>query len=102
MCFGDEDMPGRLDIDQIHSRAIAQEIGERLPALMGKEAELPLSLRRQIERLRELDGQSPPIVPTEEENLSNNSGHHDGGRRDQPQPASSWWRKGWFRSARMR
>ncbi len=96
-------MPGRLDIDQIHSRAIAQEIGERLPALMGKEAELPPSLRRQIERLRELDGQSPPIVPTEEEeNLSNNSGHHDGGRKDQPRPTFSWWRKSWFRSARMR
>ncbi len=93
-------MPNRVDIDQIHGRAIAQEIGERLPGLLGEEAELPPSLRRQMKRLREMDGQSLPLVP--EEHFDNKSGQDDGRRKDPPQAPSSWWRRRWFRSARMR
>jgi hypothetical protein len=56
-------MRNRIDIDPKHSRAIAQEIGERLRALLKEEPEVPGSLRTQIDRLRELEEQSPSIVP---------------------------------------
>jgi hypothetical protein len=56
----------RIDIDPKHSRAIVQEIGERLRAFPKEEPELPGSLRTRIERLRELDEQSPSIIPAAE------------------------------------
>jgi hypothetical protein len=56
-------MRNRIDIDPKHSRAIAQEIGERLRAFLKEEPEVPGSLRTQIDRLRELEEQSPSIVP---------------------------------------
>jgi hypothetical protein len=57
-------MPNRIDIDHTHLRAISQEIGERLPAYLAEEPELPASLRKQVNRLREFDGQSPSIIPS--------------------------------------
>ena len=63
-------MHNRIDIDHRHSFAISREIGERLQVSLRVEPELPPSIRNQIERLRELEGQSPSIVPTME---------HDGG-----------------------
>ena len=48
-------MRNRIDIDHRHSRAIVQEIGERLRASLKEERELPASLRMQIGRLRELE-----------------------------------------------
>ncbi len=59
-------MRSRIDIDHRHSRAIVQEIGERLRASLKEERELPASLRMQIGRLRELEEQSPSIVPAAE------------------------------------
>ena len=59
-------MRNRIDIDPKHSRAIVQEIGERLRAFLKEEPELPGSLRTQIDRLRELEEQSPSIIPTAE------------------------------------
>lgn len=59
-------MRNRIDIDPKHSRAIVQEIGERLRAFLKKEPELPGSLRAQIDRLRELEEQSPSIIPSAE------------------------------------
>ncbi len=56
-------MRNRIDVDPQHSRAIVQEIGERLRAFLKKEPELPGSLRAQINRLRELEEQSPSIIP---------------------------------------
>jgi len=56
-------MRNRVDIDHAHSRAIVQEIGERLRAFLKEEPELSGSLRTQIDRLRELEEQSPSIVP---------------------------------------
>ena len=50
-------MRNRSDIDPNHSLAISQEIGERLRAFL--KAELPASLGVQIDRLRELEEQSP-------------------------------------------
>ena len=40
-------MRNRIDIDPKHSRAIVQEIGERLRAFLKEEPELPGSLRAQ-------------------------------------------------------
>ena len=59
-------MRNRLDIDPKHSRAIVQEIGERLRALLKEEPELPGSLGTQLDRLREFEKQSPSIIPAAE------------------------------------
>jgi hypothetical protein len=59
-------MRNRIDIDSQHSRAIAQEIGERLRAFLQEEPEPPECLRTQIDRLRELEEQSPSIIPAAE------------------------------------
>lgn len=59
-------MRNRIEIDPKHSRAIVQEIGERLRAFLQEEPELPGSLRTQIDRLRELEEQSPSIIPAAE------------------------------------
>ena len=56
-------MRNRIDIDSKHSRAIVQEIGERLRAFLQEEPEPPERLRAQINRLRELEERSSPIVP---------------------------------------
>jgi hypothetical protein len=59
-------MRNRIDIDPKHSRAIVQEIGERQRAFLKEEPELPGSLGAQIDRLRELEEQSPSIIPSAE------------------------------------
>ncbi len=59
-------MRNRIDIDHAHSRAIAQEIGERLRTSLRVDPELPANLRMQMARLRELKEQSPSIIPTAE------------------------------------
>ena len=48
-------MRNRIDIDYSHSRAIFQEIGERLRASLKEDRELPVSLKMQIDRLRQLE-----------------------------------------------
>jgi hypothetical protein len=58
-------MRNRIEIDPKHSRAIVEEIGERLRAFLNEEPELPESLRTQIDRLRELE-ESPSIIPAAE------------------------------------
>jgi hypothetical protein len=54
-----------LRLDHTHCRAICDEIGERLREIMGQEsANIPLSLRRFIGQLDELEYvPSPGIVP---------------------------------------
>jgi hypothetical protein len=59
-------MRNRIDIDHRHSRAIVQEIGERLRVVLTEEPELPESLGAQIDRLRQLEEQSPSIIPNGE------------------------------------
>lgn len=56
-------MRSRIDIDEAHNRAIIREIGEGLQALLRNGEELPESLRRQINRLRELEGEPPIVFP---------------------------------------
>jgi hypothetical protein len=59
-------MHGAPNIDDRHSRAIAQEIGQRLQAYLRMDTELPPIIKTQLVRLRDLDGQSPSIVPEAE------------------------------------
>jgi hypothetical protein len=59
-------MYNRIEIDHAHSLAISREIGERLQASLRVDPELPPRIRNQIKQLRELEGQSPSIVPTME------------------------------------
>jgi hypothetical protein len=56
----------RNHIDYVHSRAIVREIGERLRASLKPVTELPPRLKMQIDRLRELEEQSPSIIPAAE------------------------------------
>ena len=55
-------MRNPIEIDYSHSRAIIQEIGERLRTLLKEDRELPAILRSQIDRLRQLEGESQPNV----------------------------------------
>jgi hypothetical protein len=55
-------MRNPIEIDYSHSREIIQEIGERLRTSLKEDRELPASLRLQIDRLRQIEGQSRPNV----------------------------------------
>ena len=57
-------MRNPIDIDHANSRAIWQEVGERLRQYLRAEPELPTSIRRQVDRLGE--GQPLSIVPDAE------------------------------------
>jgi hypothetical protein len=59
-------MPNPIDIDHKHSRAIVQEIGEKLRASLRPEAELPANIRKQVDRLRDLEEYSASITPNAE------------------------------------
>jgi hypothetical protein len=85
-------MRNLIDIDHTHSRAISEEIGERLQAYLSEEPELPASLRKQVERLRELEGPPPSIVPTVERRFGNVP-HRDARREDRWRFIWSWRRK---------
>ena len=53
-----------LRIDPIHSGAISTEVAERLSMILAEEnSGAPNSLQSQIDRLRELEDESPSIVP---------------------------------------
>jgi len=70
LLFGENQMIGVLDmqnhtvrIDRIHSRAICDEVADRLRIVLAKNvSDVPGSLKSQIARLRRLD-QSPSMVP---------------------------------------
>ena len=64
-------MRNPVDIDRRHSRAICDEIGERLQWHLKIESELPASMRKQVHQLQELEGQSPSIGPDIEPGFSN-------------------------------
>ena len=55
-------MRNPVQIDHSHSSAIIQEIGERLQAPLKQQRELPVSLRLQIDRLRQSEVESHPNV----------------------------------------
>ena len=64
-------MRSRVDIDEKTSRAIIREIGERLQTIVGVDSKVPARLGKQLNRLRELDGESASIVPAVEHGFEN-------------------------------
>jgi hypothetical protein len=85
-------MRNPIDIDHNHSRAICREIGERLQQSLRAEAELPASMRKQVHRLQELEGQSPSIVPDMEHGFGNEP-RRGMNRRDASRFTWPWRRK---------
>jgi hypothetical protein len=85
-------MQNRVDIDEKTSRAIIREIGERLRAVVGQDPDVPASLRKQINRLRELISQPPQIVPTVEHGFEYKP-HEHVSLGDQSRFAWFWRRK---------
>jgi hypothetical protein len=57
-------MRDRTDIDRTHSLAISQEIGERLQAFLGGQPAPAPGLSKKIERICELEQQSPAMLPS--------------------------------------
>jgi len=55
-------MRNPIMIDYSHSRAIVQGIGERLRTVLKEDREVPASIRLQIDRLRQSEGESQPNV----------------------------------------
>jgi hypothetical protein len=51
-------MRNLVNIDSRHSRAIVKKIGERLRASFKEDRELPVSFRKQIERLRQSESEA--------------------------------------------
>lgn len=51
-------MRNSVDIDPVHSRAIAKKIGERLRASFKEDRELPATFQKQIERLRQSESEA--------------------------------------------
>lgn len=51
-------------IDRIHSGAICAEIGDRLRVSLKDQSPLPTFLSRRLDQLRDLEEQSPSIVPS--------------------------------------
>jgi hypothetical protein len=56
-------MHQHIEIDHKHSRAIVQEIGERFRTSLKPEPEVPARLRKQIDRLREMEERSLRDAP---------------------------------------
>jgi hypothetical protein len=46
-----------------HCRAICEEIGDRLRQDLTAVSPLPTRLRKLVDRIAELEGNSPPIIP---------------------------------------
>jgi hypothetical protein len=59
-------MRNQINIDEAFSRAIIREIGECLRTCPS-EAELPASLKDQLDRINQIDQQSSPTVVPEQE-----------------------------------
>ena len=64
-------MRNPINVDHTHSRAICREIGERLQQYLRAEPELPVSIRKHVDRFQELEGKSPSIVPDVEHRFGN-------------------------------
>ena len=86
-------MQNQVDIDHKHSRAICQEIGERLQAYLRVELELPASLKKQLDQLHQLESQSPSIVPDVEHSFENEPSRGDARGGDQFRFTWPWRRK---------
>ena len=86
-------MHGAPNIDDKHSRAIAHEIGQRLQTYLTAETGLPPIIKMQLARLRDLDGQSPSIVPEAEPEVGSEGTMDNASGRNQSR--FGWpWRRG--------
>jgi len=85
-------MRNRTDINHTHARAICLEIGGRLRGYLGEEPELPPNLKKRVDLLRQLEGPSPSIVPTNE-NENGGEPPKDANRQDRLPFAWPWRRK---------
>jgi hypothetical protein len=85
-------MRNPTDIDHRVSRAICNEIGERLQMYLRVEPELPVALKMQVSQLRELEGQSPSIVPDVERGSGAEPSNGDVSRGDS-RFTWPWWRR---------
>jgi hypothetical protein len=56
-------MSNPINIDETCNRAIRREIGEQLRVYLRVSPRLPARLRKQVDRLYKLEGQSPPSFP---------------------------------------
>jgi hypothetical protein len=83
-------MRNPINIDHKHSQAICLEIGERLQAYLRVEPELPAKLKKQVDQLLQLEGQSPSIVPDVVHRFENEPDAHGG---DQYRFTRPWRRK---------
>ena len=86
-------MRNPVDIEHRHSRAICDEIGERLQSHLTIESELPVDLSRQVEQLHRLEVQSPSIVPDVEHGLGNEQNKDGANGGDQFRFTWPWRRK---------
>jgi hypothetical protein len=64
-------MHNPINIDHNDNRAIRRQIGERLRVELGIELELPASLKRKVDELCGVEGQSSSIVPEAEQKFEN-------------------------------
>jgi hypothetical protein len=86
-------MRNPIEIDHRVSRAICNEIGERLQMCLRVEPELPVALKMQVDQLREFEGQSPSIVPHVERGSGNEPSKDDVSRGDSSRFTWPWWRR---------
>lgn len=86
-------MRNPVNIDYEDNRALRREIGERLQVYLRIEPKLPANLRMQVDRLRELEGLSPPIAPDVEQEFESRPTKNIN-RGDQPRFNWSWRRGG--------
>jgi hypothetical protein len=84
-------MRNAINIDNTLSRAMRREIGEQLRQYLRAEPELPMSIGKQVDRLQQLEGPSPSIVPGAEHGSDNKQSKNvsEGGRSR----FTRWWRK---------
>jgi hypothetical protein len=80
--------PARADylfpaLEPKHCRAICQEIGDRLRKDLTGASPLPTRLRKLVDQIAELEGNSPPIMPDCEDESS---------PRERPKHGLRFWR----------
>jgi hypothetical protein len=85
-------MRNAINIDATLSWAMRREIGERLQQYLRAEPELPASIRKQVDRLQQLEGPSPSIIPAVEQGLENERSKDVSGG-DRSRFTRWWWRK---------
>ena len=75
--------PDPSSLEPQHSRAICDEVGERLQHILGRDASpVPKRLRKLVDPFAELDGGAPSIVPNREDEPA---------APERPKRGMRWW-----------